>query len=259
MVNDLIKLLWNRWIGEKRIDHPEVAKAKRKRMADVDTIRHRDVKEIGSEWMAYQAWQQLGIEERLLSLHWSKEQVQLATTQIVSRAVYSASELEMSRWIQENSAICEIIQDKLYQSAHNLYRVKDELEQHLSNRTNELFDLDDKIILYDQTNTYFEYRMQDSEIAKYGRSKEQRNDAKLIVLTLVINLEGFTAQSQEDQKIIIRRCSEPSEKLLALYSALRYKPFPFTKLKSVVHKSEFQKKTIPSKYLVFRRFGCNVG
>ena len=125
LVNDLIKLLWNRWIGEKRIDHPEVAKAKRKRMVDVDTIRHRDVKEIGSEWMAYQAWQQLGIEERLLSLHWSKEQVQLATTQIVSQAVYSASELEMSRWIQENSAICEIIQDKLYQSAHNLYRVKE--------------------------------------------------------------------------------------------------------------------------------------
>ena len=95
-------------------------------------------------------------------------------------------------------------------------------------------------------------------IAKYGHSKEKRNDAKLIVLTLVINLEGFTAQSQEDQKIIIRRCSEPSENLLALYSALRYKPFPFTKLKSVVHKSEFQKND-SRKYLGFRRFSCNVG
>ncbi|MFN5847109.1 MAG: hypothetical protein ACK5UE_03330, partial [Chitinophagales bacterium] len=50
-----------------------------------------------------------------------------------------------------------------------------------------------------------------------------------------------TAQNQEDEIIIIRRCSEPKEKLVALYSALHYKPFPFTKLKSVVHKSEFQK------------------
>ena len=58
LVNDQINMLWNRLIGEKRIDHPEVAKAKRKRMVDVDTIRHRDVKEIGSEWMAYQALQQ---------------------------------------------------------------------------------------------------------------------------------------------------------------------------------------------------------
>ncbi|MFN6329182.1 MAG: IS1634 family transposase [Chitinophagales bacterium] len=203
LVNDQIKLLWNRLIGEKRIDHPEVAKAKRKRMVDVDTIRHRDVKEIGSEWMAYQALKQLGIEELLLSLHWDKEQVQLATTQIVSRAVYPASELETSRWIKENSAICEITQypidkitkDKLYQSAHSLYGVKDELEQHLSKRTNELFDLDDKIILYDLTNTYFEGRMQDSKLAKFGRSKEKRNDAKLIVLALVINLEGFIKYS----------------------------------------------------------------
>jgi Transposase DDE domain len=203
LVNDHIKLLWNRLIGEKRIDHPELAKAKRKRMVDVDTIRHRDVKEIGSEWMSYQALKQLGIEELLLGLHWNKEQVQLATTQIVSRAVYPASELETSRWIKENSAICEITQypidkitkDKLYQSSHNLYRVKDELEQHLSTRTNELFDLDDKIILYDLTNTYFEGRMQDSKLAKFGRSKEKRNDAKLIVLALVINLEGFIKYS----------------------------------------------------------------
>ena len=50
-----------------------------------------------------------------------------------------------------------------------------------------------------------------------------------------------TAQNQEDEIIIIRRCSEPKEKLVALYSALHYKQFPFTKLKSVVHKSEFQK------------------
>ena len=174
LVNDQIKLLWNRLIGEKRIDHPEMAKTKRKKMVDVDSIRHRDEKEIGAEWMAYQALQQLDIEELLLSLYWNKEQVQLATTQIVSRAVYPASELETSRWIKENSASCEITQypihkmtkDKLYQSAHRLYRVKDELEQHLSKRTNELFDLDDKIILYDLTNTYFEGRMQDSKIAK---------------------------------------------------------------------------------------------
>jgi hypothetical protein len=30
-----------------------------------------------------------------------------------------------------------------------------------------------------------------SKIAKFGRSKEKRNDAKLIVLGLVINPEGF--------------------------------------------------------------------
>ncbi len=57
--------------------------------------------------------------------------------------------------------------------SHRLYKVKDELEQHLSKRTNELFDLEDKIIIYDLTNTYYEGKMQGSVLAKYGRSKEK--------------------------------------------------------------------------------------
>jgi transposase len=69
------------------------------------------------------------------------------------------------------------------------------LEQYLSKRTNELFDLEDKIILYDLTNTYFEGRMTRSKIAKFGRSKEKRNDARIVVLAVVINREGFLKYS----------------------------------------------------------------
>jgi len=65
----------------------------------------------------------------------------------------------------------------------------------LSVRTNELFDIEDKIILYDLTNTYFEGRKQGSKLAKFGRSKEKRSDAKLVVLGLVINPEGFIKYS----------------------------------------------------------------
>ena len=69
------------------------------------------------------------------------------------------------------------------------------MEQHLSVRTNELFDIQDRIILYDLTNTYFEGRKQGSKLARYGRSKEKRSDAKLVVLGLVINPEGFIKYS----------------------------------------------------------------
>jgi hypothetical protein len=37
--------------------------------------------------------------------------------------------------------------------------------------------------------------MRDSEIARYGRSKERRNDCPLIVLALVVNAEGFIKYS----------------------------------------------------------------
>ena len=68
-------------------------------------------------------------------------------------------------------------------------------KKYLSKKTNELFDLQDKIILYDLTNTYIEGRMANSRIAKFGRSKEKRSDCKLLVLALVVNVEGFIKHS----------------------------------------------------------------
>ncbi len=56
--------------------------------------------------------------------------------------------------------------------------------------------MDDKIIIYDLTNTYFEGAMRESRIAKFGRSKEKRNDARQVVLAVVVNPEGFLKESQ---------------------------------------------------------------
>jgi transposase len=89
----------------------------------------------------------------------------------------------------------KINKDKMYGISHKLYAIKDQLEQHLSTQTNELFDLEDKIILYDLTNTYFEGRMKGSKLARFGRSKEMRKDARLVVLALVVNREGFLKYS----------------------------------------------------------------
>jgi hypothetical protein len=66
--------------------------------------------------------------------------------------------------------IKQITKDRLYRVSKKLYAQKETLEQHLSVRTNELFDIQDKIILYDLTNTYFEGRKQGRKLAKYGRS-----------------------------------------------------------------------------------------
>ncbi len=85
-------------------------------------------------------------------------------THIICRAVYPAGELKTSLWIKENSAVCEvtgfekekITKDPLYEMSTKLYKEKDALEQFLSVRTNELFDFEDRIMLYDLTNTYLE-------------------------------------------------------------------------------------------------------
>ena len=49
--------------------------------------------------------------------------------------------------------------------------------------------------MYDLTNTYFEGAKRNSKKAKYGKSKEKRKDAKLIVLAMVVNIEGFIKYS----------------------------------------------------------------
>ncbi|MFO7657211.1 MAG: IS1634 family transposase [Bacteroidales bacterium] len=170
---------------------------------NMSTLKNKDAREIGAEWLCKQAFDQLGIGNFLQQEGWSEDKISLAATHIISRAVYPASELKTVSFIKENSAISEITgidkvkitKDILYGISHKLYKVKASLEQHLSKRTNELFDLEDKIILYDLTNTYFEGRMLDSKIAKFGRSKEKRNDARIVVLAVVINREGFLKYS----------------------------------------------------------------
>lgn len=194
---------WDEIISKKRLDLPEFTAAKNQNLVDIETIKHKDVREIGAEWLGFQALEQLKVKDFLISKGWDEQKVQLAISQIISRAVYPFSELRTSKWIQENSAICEvtgypiekITKDKLYQSALDLYEIKDTLEQHLSRKTNELFDIEDKIILYDLTNTYFEGQKKNSKLAQFGRSKEKRSDAKLIVLALVTNPEGFIKYS----------------------------------------------------------------
>jgi len=166
---------------------------------DFKSLKNKEIKEIGAESLCYQAFKQLKIDSFLESCGWSNEQINLASTHIISRAVYPASELKTVSWIKENSAICEltgydaakITKDKLYSITNKLYDQKSGLETFLSRCTNDLFNLEDRIILYDLTNTYLEGRMINSKKAKFGRSKEKRSDAKIIVLALVINLEGF--------------------------------------------------------------------
>ena len=200
-IEDLANHFYEKIKKEKRYDFGPDSDYQ---IVKMSSIKNKDAREIGAEWLSKQAFDQLGIRDFLANeQQWSQEDISLAETHIISRTVYPASELKTVSFIKENSAVCEltgydrdkVTKDKLYRISHRLYAVKDQIENYLSKKTNELFDLEDKIILYDLTNTYFEGRMQDSKIARFGRSKEKRKDAKLIVLAVVINKEGFLKYS----------------------------------------------------------------
>jgi hypothetical protein len=206
-VTDYVEHLYTRLVKEKRIDR--VLDVRRKeadgdwQRINLNSVENRNVRELGAEWLCLQTLRRLQIDQFLKNMNWSDADRDLALAHIVCRTVYPASELKTVRYMQENSSICElpgldpgsITKDRLYRISHRLYAEKDGLENHLSRRTNELFDLQDKIILYDLTNTYFEGEMRDSELARRGRSKEKRSDCPLLVLALVVNVEGFLKYS----------------------------------------------------------------
>src|SRR6266511_3231791 len=201
----VVEKLAQKYFAEiKEKERLDIAAGKDYHRIDTNTVENKNIREAGTEWLCLQALEQLNISAFLRKEDWKEEQIQLALTHIISRAAYPASELRTSEWIKQNSSVCEltgypiekITKDKLYEISKSLYKVKENLEKHLSKRTNELFDLDDKIILYDLTNTYFEGSMRRSKIAQFGKSKEKRNDARLVVLAVVINTEGFLKYSQ---------------------------------------------------------------
>ena len=144
IVKQYVEEFWQRIVGSKKLDL--VSFEKLSRMVNMDTLQHSNAREIGAENIAYQTWEKLQLTPLLLSVGFTPEQAKLAATQVVSRAVYPASELKTTRWIKENSAVCEltgydpdkVTKDRLYQSALQLYRAKDAVEKHLSKRTNEL-------------------------------------------------------------------------------------------------------------------------
>ena len=170
---------------------------------DVNSVRTSESRSLGAEYIVLEQMKAYGFDEILSNIGFSSKQIDYAKHLIVGRAVHPSSERELARWINENSAVKELIRsdervydNALHRSAALLFEHRKELEQGLRNKANDIFSLDEKIILYDLTNTYFEGRKTGSTIAQFGRSKEKRDDCKLATLALVVDAEGFPKESR---------------------------------------------------------------
>jgi hypothetical protein len=170
---------------------------------NLDSTRVLDCREIGTEAICYEVLRRLGLREFLEHKGWNARKIDYALISIISRAASSYSEHKTESWLDSSSGLTELF-DKgsitvsrhdLYRASDDLYSLKAELEEFLYNRMTTMFELEDSILIYDLTNTYFEGRKLNSKIAKFGRSKEKRTDCKQVVLAAVINREGFLKHS----------------------------------------------------------------
>lgn len=179
---------------------------------DLNSLTTSDSRTIGAEHIVTSSIQQYGLDKILKKLKFNDNQIDYVKMLIVGRLVHPASERETVRWINENSAICELLEAKVKVYDNALHRAScllmdshEDIETHLANTARELFDLRETVILYDLTNTYFEGSKRNSKISKPGKSKERRNDRPLVTLALTVDENGFPKQS----KILDGNISEP--------------------------------------------------
>src|SRR5205807_9746755 len=65
------------------------------------------------------------------------------------------------------------------------------LEAHLSRRCGELFAIQNEVLLYDVTSTYFEGLAEANPQAQRGYSRDHRSDCKQVCIALVVTFDGF--------------------------------------------------------------------
>jgi len=190
-----------RLIAERKAREEE---ERRKAVAvKLETLTQHEARVIGCENLCNSTMRLLDVHKYLNSKGWKSEEINLALMQIIARAIYPYSELKTVRYLRENTALAEmfgvpkekITKDALYKSARRLWEEHRGLEDWLHDRVCSMFGIEEKILLFDITNSYFEGKMENSELCQYGRSKEKRDDCKIVVLAAVVNTEGLLVRN----------------------------------------------------------------
>jgi len=170
---------------------------------DINSLEVSEVKSFGAEHLCHQISEQLDFDTHFQACDFSKKESKLAQTSIISRAIFTASEWKTAQILADNSSLCELQElnhtpthRELYAIADKLYENREKIDQLLYTRIQNIFNLEDKIVIFDLSNSYFETSKRGSQLAKFGKSKEKRKDCPLVVFTALINQEGFLRDSK---------------------------------------------------------------
>jgi transposase len=166
-------------------------------------VRIERSRQFGDVYLALALWRGVGLEEaceRLLPagqerIAWSK----MAAVLVTARFCEPSSELHIAEDWYRRTALCDLLQlgdeavnkDRLYRGLDRLLAHKAALEAHLSQRCGELFAVENEVLLYDVTSTYFEGLAEANPQAQRGYSRDHRPDCKQVCIALVVTFDGF--------------------------------------------------------------------
>lgn len=166
-------------------------------------IRIERSRQFGDVYLALALWRGVGLAElceKLLPA--GKERVaweKIAAVLVTARLCAPSSELHIAEDWYRRTALCDLLQlddallnkDRLYRALDQLLVHKAAIEAHLSRRAGELFALDNEVLLYDVTSTYFEGEAAANPLARRGYSRDHRSDCKQVLIALIVTFDGF--------------------------------------------------------------------
>src|SRR5579859_2605404 len=166
-------------------------------------VRVERSRQFGDVYLALALWRGTGLAglcEALLPSGKARDAWEkLAAVRVAARLCEPSSELHIAEDWYRRTALGDLIQlgeeevnkDRLYRSLDRLLAHKDALEAHLAKRCGELFAVDNEVLLYDVTSTYFEGEAEANPLARRGYSRDHRGDRKQVLIALVVTFDGF--------------------------------------------------------------------
>ena len=166
-------------------------------------IRVERSRQFGDVYLALALWRGTGLAELCEQLlpagrehvPWEK----MAAVLVAARLCEPSSELHIAEDWYRRTALADLLQlddaqvnkDRLYRAHDQLLAHKSALEAHLSRRCGELFAIQNEVLLYDVTSTYFEGKAEANPLAQRGYSRDHRPDCKQVCIALVVTFDGF--------------------------------------------------------------------
>ena len=166
-------------------------------------IRVERSRQFGDVYLALALWRGTGLAQLCNELlPAGKERVaweKIASVLVAARLCEPSSELHIAEDWYRRTALCDLLQlgdeevnkDRLYRGLDHLLKHKAAIEGHLSRRAGELFAIENEVLLYDVTSTYFEGEAEANPLAQRGYSRDHRPDCKQVLIALIVTFDGF--------------------------------------------------------------------
>lgn len=196
----LIKTYWDK--KQKKVRHKTVVQLGRLKSEEVEFFKSSLCGRAGKRF----SWQDVACKKSFEYLgvaildriyrYWQLDKLMeeaACEVLILNRCLHPNSDYQVSLWYEQTILPrllgMSLNPTKIYRALDKIYSLNDKIQTHLYSKIIQRGLDNYELIFYDITSSYFE--ASNSDLARYGRSRDHRKDRKQIILALAVTKKGF--------------------------------------------------------------------